>query len=49
VCGAGTTPVNYQRTAYTFGFGSEPTVRAHRADPLGWLRRQLSRENNDVL
>jgi alpha-beta hydrolase superfamily lysophospholipase len=38
------TSIVYRNASHTLDFESEPTVRAYRADLLGWLRRQLKRE-----
>jgi alpha-beta hydrolase superfamily lysophospholipase len=38
------TVVVYRDASHTLDFESEPTVRAYRADLLGWLRRQLAWE-----
>lgn len=41
------TSVVYRGAAHTLDFEPEPTVRAYRADLLGWLRRQVRRERRD--
>lgn len=42
------TSVVYRGAAHTLDFEPEPTVRAYRADLLGWLRRQTNRVAGDV-
>ena len=42
------TSVIYRGAGHTLDFESEPTVRAYRADLLGWLRRQIKREASHV-
>jgi alpha-beta hydrolase superfamily lysophospholipase len=42
------TTVVYRDAGHTLDFEPEPTVRAYRADLLGWLRRQIRREAGDV-
>jgi len=42
------TSVIYRGAAHTLDFEPEPTVRAYRADLLGWLRRQISKGTSDV-
>jgi alpha-beta hydrolase superfamily lysophospholipase len=39
------TAIVYRNAAHTLDFEPEPTVRAYRADLLGWLRRQISRDS----
>ena len=41
------TSVVYRGAAHTLDFEPEPTVRAYRADLVGWLRRQVRRERPD--
>lgn len=41
------TSVVYRGAAHTLDFEPEPTVRAYRADLVGWLRRQVRRESGD--
>jgi acylglycerol lipase len=43
------TTIVYRNAAHTLDFEPEPTVRAYRADLLGWMRRQVKkREASDV-
>ncbi|HZO29956.1 MAG TPA: alpha/beta fold hydrolase [Chloroflexota bacterium] len=42
------TSIVYRGAAHTLDFEPEPTVRAYRADLLGWLRRQVRREPGHV-
>lgn len=42
------TSVIYRGAAHTLDFEPEPTVRAYRADLLGWLRRQIGRAASHV-
>jgi alpha-beta hydrolase superfamily lysophospholipase len=42
------TSIVYRGAAHTLDFEPEPTVRAYRADLLGWLRRQIRREAGGV-
>jgi acylglycerol lipase len=42
------TSIVYRDAAHTLDFEPEPTVRAYRADLLGWLRRQIKRGAGDV-
>lgn len=41
------TAIVYRNAAHTLDFEPEPTVRAYRADLLGWLRRQISRAHEE--
>jgi alpha-beta hydrolase superfamily lysophospholipase len=41
------TSVVYRGASHTLDFEPEPTVRAYRADLVGWLRRQIRRERPD--
>lgn len=38
------TAITYVNASHTLDFESEPTVRAYRADLLGWLRRQINQQ-----
>ncbi len=42
------TSVVYRGAAHTLDFEPEPTVRAYRADLVGWLRRQIKRAASGV-
>jgi acylglycerol lipase len=39
------TAITYKNASHTLDFEAEPTVRAYRADLLGWIRRQLARSS----
>jgi acylglycerol lipase len=43
------TAITYRNASHTLDFESEPTVRAYRADLLGWLRRQINQQRNQQL
>jgi acylglycerol lipase len=42
------TSIVYRGAGHTLDFEPEPTVRAYRADLLGWLRRQVKQEASDA-
>ena len=42
------TSIVYRGAAHTLDFEPEPTVRAYRADLVGWLRRQIGKGTGDA-
>ena len=41
------TAITYRNASHTLDFESEPTVRAYRADLLGWLQRQIAQQSTN--